>query len=102
MALLNQVGESVRGGNPANALEKYGLDDMALVREIRKRLFVQYQPVLVEADHEEPNEPRYAFVKIVPESATARGDAWKLEKAVCPREKGVRVEQDGEEGEEGE
>jgi hypothetical protein len=47
MALLNQVGASVSSGNPAKALEKEGFDDMALVREIRKRLFVQYQPVLV-------------------------------------------------------
>ena len=54
---------------------------MALVREIRKRLFVQYQPVLVEADHEEPYESRYAFVKIVTKSATARGDAWKRQVA---------------------
>ena len=35
-------------GNPADALEKDGLDDMPLVREIRKRLFVHYQPVEVE------------------------------------------------------
>jgi hypothetical protein len=69
----------VRGGNPALALEKEGLDDMALVREIRKRLFVQYQPVEVEAMEREDKtvESRYAFVKIVPESATARGAAWK-------------------------
>jgi hypothetical protein len=64
-------------GNPAHALEKEGLDDMALVRKIRKRLFVQYQPVEVEPMEREDKtvESRYAFVKIVPESATARGAA---------------------------
>ena len=68
MALLNQVGASVSSGNPAKALEKEGLDDMALVRKIRKRLFVQYQPVEVEPMEREDKtvESRYAFVKIVP------------------------------------
>ena len=40
MVLLKQVGGSVKGGDPANGLEKEGLDDMAFVREIRKRLFL--------------------------------------------------------------
>jgi hypothetical protein len=77
MALLNQVGAVVTDGRRANladALEKDGLDDMALVLEIRKRLFVHYQPVEVEPERE---AKRYAFVELAPESATARETAWK-------------------------
>jgi hypothetical protein len=79
MTLLHQVGASVTDGNPADALEKDGLDDMALVRKIHERLFVHYQPVEVEPMKRADKmvESRYAFVELVPESATARETAWK-------------------------